>query len=280
MILRLYFTTKGAEKQMTNEEMAAAVKQENKNHLIPLWNATRKLIYHYLLRMIAGNPVNRERMVSRGLTMDDIQQEAFFILIHAIEAFQPEKGYTFSHQLFYSTKTVFLDLIGIRTAKGRKDIMCKAQSLDAPLPGEYDDESICLSDTIADEEASEAFQTVIDDQFHEQFTADIQDVINDLPPNEREAINGIYFKGETLKQIGAEQDVSIEAVRQYHMSALRKLRKGNALRRLRPYAVEIIDRYAYHGSVGAFKNTWSSSTEIAAMKIEARETRQNRYRNA
>lgn len=251
---------------MTNEQMAKEIKTGN-NDLIPeLWEATRLYIFHALNHIVERNRANQERMVSAGVTKEDLDQEAFFILLEAVNAFDPAGGYSFISSLRFAAQTHFFALVGMRTAKGRNEPLSNADRLEQPI-GTDEEDIGCLGDTIADKTATEAFDSVLDRDTSRRCGKVISDILDTLEPYERFVIVGIYFENKTLTQLAAERNVSIEAIRQKHMKALRKLRKGKYANQLRPYAAEIIDLYGYHSSVRSFRRTWSSSTEITAIKI-------------
>lgn len=83
---------------------------------------------------------------------------------------------------------------------------------------------------------------------------------------ENHVIIGRYAKKRSLESLGSELHVSRERVRQIEVKALKKLRYPRILRELQKrYDIAIAG--AYRGSVGRFKNTWTSSTEWAAIKL-------------
>lgn len=249
---------------MTNEQMAKEIKTGN-NDLIPeLWEATRLYIFHALNHIVERNRVNQERMVSAGVTKEDLDQEAFFILLEAVNAFDPAGGYSFISSLRFTAQTHFFALIGMRTAKGRNDPLTKADRLERPIAADGEEVS-SLGDTIPDQDAESAFESVIETEYQEQRHTAIQKALQCLTPIEERVIIERYYKNEGLTDFGKECGMSTARVYQLHQSALRKLRKK---RELMEWRTEIIDRsYALSG-LGFFRATGSSSVEWAVNKMD------------
>lgn len=250
--------------QMTNEAMAKAVKQGDNSYIVPLWEQNRKFIYYVFNKLLNNNPNNRLRMASAGVTIEDLEQEAFFVFLNAIEAFDPSGGYTFISSLSYATKNGFFELIGMRTAKGRNDPLTNSDRLER----EITEEGYTIGDTISDPEGEEAYNKIVETETNRQLGTVIHEILDNMTPLEQGAIEGYFFQGKTLKQLAAERGVALEAVRSQKQKALRKFRQKHNCHRLKPFIMDTIDQYAYRGSLGAFKRHWASSTEITAMRLE------------
>lgn len=247
---------------MTNEQLAKAIKQGQDEPITELWERTRGFIYYTLKKLITGNPNNARRMVQAGFTSKDLGQEAFIILFNAVQAFDPAGGYSFVNSLYYATKRRFFELIGLRTAKGRNDPLTNSDRLEREI--QYGDSTAPLGDYIADERAEEEFNTTVDNEFHSELKVALNTAVNTLEPLQKQAIEGYFFQGKTLKVLAKERGVSLEAIRSQKEKALRRLRKEDHIKNLRPF---IIDEYAYKGGLHSFRNTWTSSTERTAMKL-------------
>lgn len=91
-------------------------------------------------------------------------------------------------------------------------------------------------------------------------------VYNNTSKEENEVINLRYRNNMTLQAIGDKLGVTRERVRQIETKSLRKLRVPR-IRRLLEDDFDLVESMAYRGSVSIFKNTWTSSTEKAAMHL-------------
>ena len=86
--------------------------------------------------------------------------------------------------------------------------------------------------------------------------------------NEREnrVIEDRYMYNKTLDALGSELGVSRERIRQIEKTAMKKLRTAR-VKRILSERYEIALQVAYKGSINSFRNTWTSSTERAAIKF-------------
>jgi RNA polymerase sigma factor (sigma-70 family) len=248
---------------MTNEQIAKEIKTGN-NDLIPeLWEATRLYIFHALNHIVERNRANQELMVSAGVTKEDLDQEAFFILLEAVNAFDTAGGYSFISSLKFATEKHFFELVGMRTAKGRHDPLNNSDRFEQPI-GNGDDE-LSLGDTIPDQSAQGALEAVIEAEYQRQCRTDLQKVMTCLKPTEKRIIVGRYYENKELAALGREYGIPTAKTYQCHQSALRKLRGRYELIRWRD---DIIDRSYALGGMGFFKATGSSSVEWAVCRLE------------
>lgn len=101
---------------------------------------------------------------------------------------------------------------------------------------------------------------------------DISDLWNIVDMNtnaqEYEVICLRYRNNMTLQAIGDKLGITREGVRKIENKCLRKLRVPR-IRRLLEDDFDLVESMAYRGSVSIFKNTWTSSTERAALKLLA-----------
>lgn len=86
-----------------------------------------------------------------------------------------------------------------------------------------------------------------------------------MTAEETEVITSHYIKGETYTVIAENLGVTAERARQIKNKAFRKIREGNT--KLQEYSDSIFSRAYGRGGLFAFKNTGTSSTEWAALKI-------------
>ncbi|WP_313341133.1 sigma-70 family RNA polymerase sigma factor [Lacrimispora sp.] len=141
-------------------------------------------------------------------------------------------------------------------------------SLDAPVKG-YEDEGLTLGDGVPSGEDMEC--NTLDRLQHEQLKAVLWECVDSLPDRQSEVIRKRYQENMTMAEIGREQGVSLEAIRQHEAKAMRELRKPKRSKQLRPFLPEE-ERIYSMGLVGngaeRFNRTWTSSTERAVIARE------------
>ncbi|KAF5038659.1 RNA polymerase sigma factor RpoS [anaerobic digester metagenome] len=255
---------------MTNEEMALAIQQGDKSLIAPLWEQLRRLI-----GMHAGRCFNRMqgRCAAAGVTEEDLIQTGFFAMLDAVRAYDPASGYKLTAFLRYPLQNRFNALLGLRTVRAQKDPLNGCDSLDEPLGGEGDD--FTRSDVLPDENAQQPFEDVIESEWRRSLRIVEDEAINKhLTEGEAAAVRGAFFEGLRLQPIADQLGVSRERVRQLQYNGLRRLRTGDASKRLMPFM------YAEYGALGlrgtglsAFRYG-GSSTERAVETLERRRERQ------
>ena len=158
---------------------------------------------------------------------------------------------------FYGVSEKMLD----KVHKAR--VMAQIGSLDVSV-GEETENTLCdllPSPTDSTEQAIEKIQA-------EQLRAILWPMVEELPGNEPEIIRKRYREELTLKEIGQQLDISVEAVRQWERKGLRELRKPSKARSLSEFLEDgRIYNSALHGNgVSSFNRTWTSSTERVALR--------------
>lgn len=107
---------------------------------------------------------------------------------------------------------------------------------------------------------------VLDEMEKEELKQALWSMVDALPNNQPHVIRSIYREGKTLKATGETIGVSVERARTIKNSAIRTLRSRR--RGLLAFLPEMAESMAYrHNGVGEFNRTWTSSTELAALKI-------------
>ena len=138
---------------MTNEELAVQAQAGDKGAILQLWNQTRGIIFMILARYYNRNP---ERFTRCGVTMDDLEQEGFFAVLEAVEAFNPAKGWKFTTWLNYPLQNHVNAVLGTRNGQAKHIPLNECSSLDEPISQESDD--MTLGDSVEDQTALDAFQ--------------------------------------------------------------------------------------------------------------------------
>ena len=136
-------------------------------------------------------------------------------------------------------------------------------SLDQSIGGENDD--ILLSDSVIGSYGIE--NDILDRIIEKDKKGSLWGIVEaNTSELENKVIVSRYKQNLTLEATGKEIGVSRERVRQMESKALKTLRTTRVKRTIAErYEIALVE--AYKGSVGSFKNTWTSATERAALKL-------------
>ncbi len=252
---------------MTNEEMALAIQQGDKSIITPLWEQLCRLI-----GMHAGRCFNRMRgfCMAAGVTEEDLIQTGFLAMLDAVKAYDPASGYKLTSFLNYPLQNRFNALLGLRTVRARKDPLNSCESLDEPLGGEGVD--FTRSDVLPDENAQKAFEDVIESEWRRSLRAVEEELIDQrLTKGEAVAVRGAFFEGLRFQPIADRIGVTRSRAQQLQYNGLRRLRTGDAPRRLYPFLYDEYETLGLRGTgFSAFKNS-GSATERAVETLEQRQ---------
>lgn len=251
---------------MTNEELAILIKNGHEEHLPELWENVRRLMYQLSFKQYSAN---KELFNSVGLSLEDIQQESYFAVLGAVEAYSENKGYKFTSYLHLQLKH------RIRALWGRGDVLNREPlSLDEPLEDETT-ECDTLHDLIGDPQSGRAIAAFDERQSY----ALLHEAVSLLPGGLKEVIILRFWKKQTLDQIGEQLGKSRSYIRIMESQALNKLRRGPIGRKLKQaYYDEVktthnfidLDGLAYkHKGLSSFRTTHSSVVEDAFDRKEA-----------
>lgn len=210
---------------MTNEQLAAFIKQGGNDELIPiLWERIRKLMYMKSDRVYS---TLQSRFNQCGVEIWDLKQSCYTVFLKALEGYKPESGNKFTAYLSYPFRTVVQELTGVRTKQQKQEPLNDCTSLDMPLNND-EPEQFTLDDTIADDNAVNAPERVE--------LADDYRVLHEAVERLKEPVNHViseyYFQDKKMPQIAKEMGISIERVRQYKAKGLRYLRHAPLLLQL------------------------------------------------
>ena len=244
---------------MENQELAIAAKSGDTKAMAELYRANYGLIYRVC-----------SRYESSRYPLEDLLQEAFFPMVRAAKAYDPESGHSFTTYLTNAVKWYFSRYV--KQDKNRHDLYI----LDGPTSKDEAD-GATVGELIADEAA--------------EFTEDIQHKVdmdrlpgivlealeNRYKDHERaqkhyDVIVAYYLQGMTYKQIAVKIGCSMDYVRQMLQYALRTLRHPRN-KKIYAYRDDVISESYRHGGLTEFKNTFTSSTEWAVMKLNREESK-------
>ena len=234
---------------MTNEEMATAI-YEGQNHLLKdLYLNNRGIIYKSAISFYNRNS---DRCMRCGVEVSDMVNEAYFVLPAAVTAYnQSDKQYKFITFLKFPLINCFLSLTGLRTQTGRKEPLNLSTSLDAPV-SELDD--ITLGDTVEDMTATERYEKVEKSDYFNILYAELER----LSDEEKKVIFLHYLKNQSVTNIAASENMTVNVIQSYRNKALRKLRRSEQIRKA--YFLGVAFRNV---GMEEFTRTHTSSTEWA-----------------
>lgn len=245
---------------MTNEELAILIK-DGRIDLIPtLWEQVERFTNAKAKDYFNLHPLT---CASAGVTLEDLQQEAYFALLDAVRYYDPEAGHTFLTYMRYPLQNAFNALCGRRTQKSKQAPLNHSKSLYTPI-GEED---ITLADTLEDEGAAADLRQAEAAIYNSQLHNALEECLSTLPPIQEAAVRCRYYEGLTIAETGEKIGLSRTQSRNREYEGLRALRTGRNRKWLEPFREDIISRHAYHSSFSLWRNTGTSSTEYTAMKL-------------
>ncbi len=137
------------------------------------------------------------------------------------------------------------------------------ESMNKPITGE--DEELTLGDTIASPQSLE--DECIDRIDREALGRELWLAVDELPEDQNKAIKKKFIDKMTLNEIGELEGMNRNAIHKKISNAVFKLRYGRHAKTLRRY-YDIFFPAVSSVHVGArqFQQTWTSGTELAAMR--------------
>lgn len=223
---------------MTNEQLANQAQTGSRAALTELWGAVRPLLFSLAWKFYSRQ--GKERCSSHGVTLEDLQQEAFFALCDAVQAYKPEKGYQLTTYLHYATENRFRACIGVL---GKADALNHADRLERPIPG--DEEGREQGDSIPDEKAEAALLAVDDTAQREHFHNVLEQALGELSVVQSAVVRHRFTQQHTRQQTAQALHITPQEVRREEARALQLLRGKPAVLCLREKALETA---AYHGT--------------------------------
>ena len=222
---------------VTNEELATAIKEGNTEIMPLLWKKNECLIKLIIFKHLRG------RKLPNSIDEEDILQCGYFALIAAVKAFK-QGEYKFTTYLNYSVQNAVNEAIN---GKSRLSSNIKELSYNKYIQNK-DGNDIELWELMRDDTAEfEIFEGVeLSDE--QQIVCE---ALAELPTKERNIIRCHYFRNMSLRQIAEMEGCTIENIRQHENKAFRQLRKNKKLISLN----EGFIRHNIYQSVSRFKGS-------------------------
>jgi RNA polymerase sigma factor (sigma-70 family) len=144
------------------------------------------------------------RVTGQQILAQDVVHDAFIALWRAPEAYDPARG---------PFRTFFLSLVHHRAV----DTVRREERLRRRT------ERAANLEPVADEDVADR---VVDEAFLAVRRAEVRGALEDLSPEQRQALDLAYFGGKTQAQIAEELGIPLGTVKTRTLAALRKLRKA------------------------------------------------------
>ena len=202
---------------MTNEELASLIQEGNTALLPSLWEQVERFTAAKAKDYFSLHPLTCS---ASGVTLEDLQQEAYFALLDAVRYYDPEAGHTFLTYMRYPLQNAFNALCGRRTQKSKQAPLNHSKSLYTPI-GEED---ITLADTLEDESAAEDFQQAEAAIYHRQLHNALEECLSTLPEIQ-EAADGACQCAHCYKDYGKPTNKSQRPQQGLSCSAFSTARK-------------------------------------------------------
>lgn len=240
---------------MTNEELCKAYQNGDTEALYPLWEQNKGVIALHMRKLYNRN---RERAISMGVEVADLEQSAYFAVMNAAKGYHEECGNKFTTYLAYHLMSVFCEALGIRTKRGWMEPIAKAQRFEELVPGS---EEITIGEIIPDESAALAFEEAQDRVYNEELHEALEEAMQAISAQEAAILRGRYYEGQTQSQLAEAIGVSRSRINQLEKTALRDMKNQHG--RLREFANDFISNRAYgHSGFEAWKNGGSIQERI------------------
>lgn len=208
---------------MTNEQLAAFIKQGGNDELLPiLWENVQKLMY---MKADKAYKAYTERFKQCGVELWDVRQSCYMAFLQAVKGYDSSKGYKFTAYLSYPFKTTISELLGNR-GNCKKNPLDNCESLQQIIGGEDDD--LLLIDTIKDDTAVDV-QRVLDLESDGEV---IRKEVAKLSPIQRQVVEMHYFDNVEFTKIAEHFGLSYSRILQIRNDAFKKLRRSDTMQRL------------------------------------------------
>ena len=271
---------KATGQQDTNAALAALAAAGNSFALGQLWEINRGLLHRLFWQWYSKNKAVAD---SAGLTIEDFDQEAFFAVQAAAQAFDPEKG-TFATLLGYYVQNRIRKVVcgehgRLMTTEDGREVRISANplngstSLDTPLD-DTDGGSSTLGDLQEAPAAVQAFQAAEDDLYTEELHAALEEALNKLTAKQADVVRRHYFGGKCLSEIAREDNTTRNAPYNHEQAAFLALRRNPALAR---WHDDILSAKAWTGTGWNAWNRYGSVEERVTEYIEKKEAERREF---
>ena len=221
---------------MTNEKLAEIIAEGDSEELLPiLWEKMRRF---YKILCDKYYRKHKDRCIQCGVTVDDLMQESYFVMLEGIQAYgnrKPEQAdFKFTTFCTYPFKNHAKALIGMKTQQSRNEPLNDISriSLDECLESSDGSESDNkIGDIIPDTAAELPFKAIENKSFSSVVRQAVQYELSDNA-TALNIIEAHYYSEKTFEEISKTLELTRSRIQQINDSALRRLRKSRALQEL------------------------------------------------
>ena len=129
-----------------------------------------------------------------------------------------------------------------------------------------EDDSMTVGDLVPDKTDIE--DSVLSEIEKEELKRILWPMVDELPEKQGQVIYLLYREEKSLRAAGEMLDISVGRVRSLKEKALKELRYSEKGQVLRAFLPEALGSMAYgHNGMSEFNRTWTSSTELTALKM-------------
>lgn len=147
----------------------------------------------------------------------------------------------------------------------KADRMQNLRSLSEPVSGADDSDEMALGDFIASTES--VSDDITDKVLTEDIQGQIRAVLDALEENQRAAVIGTVMECKTLKDVGKDLGLSYQRIAQLRDQALDSIRQSESVPCLGQCYSDLYSLGLRGTGLSKFKNTGTSSTEAAALRL-------------
>ena len=215
---------------MANDAFIAEIQGGSREHLEELWDSVRPFVERQARRRIRAC---QDGGAYCGAEVEDLIQNGFIAFLRAAETYQSGGRMTFLGWLDLHLKTAFNEALGVRRVRDYMEPIRWAVSLSQPIG---DGDGGTLGDLLT--EGRSAVDRLEDAIWMQQLRRAVNESLSELPAEWRNILVCRYWKGQTLKQIAAEEGKSLQAISLKEKSSLRRMRERDAGGRLAEFACQ------------------------------------------
>ena len=251
---------------MTNEELAERIKAGTVELYEDLWKQVQWLI---TAKVNSFCTRNQDLCLRRGITGDDLMQAGFLALVDAVQAYDPQAGYSFTTYLKFPLRNqIRATLDGGRIRRTFDAAWMGIESLNSPITVS-DGDDLDLREVVPDPDSQKGHEQVDEDIFLTQMHQTLEREMSiSCTETQRDVLCAHYFEQRTLAQIAKDFGCSAENVRRIESQGIEQLRK-KSIRQLFPFMYPDAGEFAWQGNgLSAFKHNGVSGVEKAVEKAE------------
>lgn len=129
-----------------------------------------------------------------------------------------------------------------------------------------DGEDTTIGDLVSGDADVES--SVLDKIEREELKQVLWSMVDALPEEQAQVIRSLYKEGKTLEETGKTIGISLGRVRAVKQTAFKGLQRPSRRIILEAFLPEFAESMAYrHNGIDEFNRTWTSSTELTALKL-------------